>query len=121
MANRKRLPRLTECDGFACGQNIKKGSLPVDRIIESELQEFIKDFIESSSDIDESWLIELIKKIMESQKDEDWLHELICNIDCSSLGGDFTVVPETLEFEATGGKKTITIKTDATTAWSVVN
>lgn len=121
MADRKKFPRLTECDGFVCGQNIKKGSLPVDRIIESELKEFIKEFIESSSDIDESWLIELIKKIMESQRDEEWLHELICNIDCSELGGDFDVEPKLIEVEATGGKKVIRVLAGASVAWSVVN
>lgn len=121
MEDRKKFPRLTECNGFMCGQIIKKGSIPVDRLNEKELREFIKEFLEASGDVDVDWLIDLIKKIFQSQVDEDWLRELICGMDCASGGGEITVVPEKLVFPATGGKKTLTVKTDGTIAWYVVN
>lgn len=118
---RKNFPRLKECDGFICGQVIKKGSIPVDRIIESELQEFIKEFITSSGDIDADWLIELIKKIFQSQVDEEWLRELICSIDCESGGGELDVNPKLIKFPPEGGRQTVTVTTDASTAWRIEN
>lgn len=121
MENRKKFPRLTECDGFMCGQIIKKGSIPVDRVNETELKEFVREYLEASSDVDVDWLIELVKKIFQSQVDEEWLQEMICNIDCESGGGDIVVVPEKLVFPATGGKKTLTVKTNGTIAWYVLN
>lgn len=122
MAAKKSFARMVECDGFSCGSNIKKGSLPVDRIIESELKEFVKEYLESAGpDSDMEWLINLVKELIKSQKDEEWWHDVVCNVDCGSGGGDFTVVPDVLRFKAQGGKLTVDIVTDATTAWSVVN
>lgn len=114
----KKFKRINACDGFFCGSNVKKGSLPVDRINEDELKEFIREYQESSSN--EEWIKEWIKEILQNI-DEDWMKEFICSLDCGSAGeGDFDIDPKVLTFEAVGGKLPLRVITDAKTAWTVM-
>lgn len=114
----KTFKKINSCDGFFCGTNIKKGSLPVDRIDEDELKEFIREYHESSTN--EEWVKEWIKEVLENM-DKEWLKEFFCSLDCGAAGeGDFTIEPEVLTFEAVGGKLPLKVITDAKTAWTVL-
>lgn len=114
----KKFKRINACDGFLCGSNIKKGSLPIDRVNEDELKEFIREYQENSSNQD--WIKEWMKEVLENM-DQEWMREFICGLDCGSAGeGDFDIDPKVLTFEAVGGKLSLRVITDAKTAWTVM-
>lgn len=111
---------IDDCDGFFCGKNIIKGSIPADRLDRDSFWEFLKEILEDY-DFREwflHWLEELLKELFEKWVNEEWFKELLCNLDC----GDsiFEVEPQNLIFGPEGGTQTFRITVGADESWTAI-
>ena len=88
-----------KCDGWVCGTNIKKGSLPADRL---EIDSFK----------------ELLKEILEEFAKEEWFKELICSLGCQGTACTLKLSTENIEFTSSGGTVTSSVITN--NDWEIV-
>jgi len=89
---------MENCDGFICGSNIKKGSIPADRL-------------------DINSLKEILKEVLKEFSKEDWFKQLICELGCHGTACTLEVDPSTVTFGPEGGTKTIQVITGGD--WSI--
>lgn len=132
---------LDPCDGFFCGVNIKKNSIPADRIEIESLTELIRQLIEQffkedwfkeifkelmkeifKEFVTEEWFKELVKELVKEYINEfvteEWFKEVICDLGCA--GSDiFEVTPTTMIFDAEGGTQTLSITVNDGDQWTI--
>lgn len=99
MSNKKLNSQLGECEGWVCGEVLKRNSLPVNRIEVDSLTEAIRELIE-----------EYFK--------DGWLPDMICDLGCS---GDriFELTPTELMYPPEGGTQELTITVGKSDKWTI--
>lgn len=93
--------QLGECDGWVCGETIKRNSIPANRL-------------------DADSLSEAIKELIEIYFEEGWLPDMICDLGCAG-GGEriFEISPTTLTYPPEGGTQKLTITVGKSDKWTI--
>lgn len=129
-----------ECDGWVCGETIKKNSIPADRLELDSLKELLREIVEQFFDEDwfeelfkellkeiilggedgeDNWFKEVFEEFLKEIIDEDWLKNLLCQIKCFGQEDIFEVEPRTLVYESDGGEQTFLITVGAEDDWTI--
>lgn len=92
--------QLSSCDGWVCGNTLKKGSLPVDRL-----------------DLDSLSLA--IRELIESYFEDGWLPDMICDLGCGGGESVFEIRPTSFEFTHEGGEQALEIIVGENEKWNI--
>lgn len=88
-----------ECDGWVCGETLKKGSVPADRL---ELDSFS----------------EAVRELIERFFEEGWLPDMICDLGCGGASV-FEIKPTNFEYPPEGGEHILEIIVGKSDKWTI--
>lgn len=92
--------QLDSCDGWVCGETIKKGSIPANRL-------------------DADSLSQAIRELIESYFDDGWLSDMICELGCGGGASVFEIRPTSFEFSPEGGEQSLEIIVGDNDKWNI--